>query len=245
MRLHRFYVGADNNSSSLKVVKEYFVFSQSHIHQWRNVFRFGVGDEIIIFDGVDTSQYKARFITLTKNSAVLEIFEKLVLVAKPVQEIFLYTALIKRERFEWMVEKATEIGVSHFCPIFSDRTEIKDIKTERIRKIIIEATEQAGWCHLPLFSAPMALAAALENARNSVVCDVGESFFSIEKSVGSSKSTSIFIGPEGGWSPAEKELFRKKKIPTVSLGKQTLRSETAAIVAATLTLLALPLQERR
>ncbi len=236
MRLHRFYIDAGENIDFFSVGKTFSVISPAHIHQWRDVFRFKTGDEIIVFSSINPHQYKARFIELLRNTASLEIVEKLPAIAGPLREITLYTALIKKERYEWMVEKATEIGVAHFCPLLSERSEIKNIKSDRIKKIIIEATEQSGWSTVPTFHEPITLATALQQAKNPIVCDVTEPV-SFEKNNAIGTTSDIFIGPEGGWSLEERELFNKHGVPKISLGHQTLRAETAAIAVASLILL--------
>ncbi len=236
MRIHRFYV-TESVSNSFSIGDTISVRSLPLVHQWKNVFRFGRGDEIIIFNGISGEQYRVRFSELTSKEANLEILEKQNGFGSPSREVTLYSALIKKERFEWMVEKATEIGVSHFCPLITERIKMETLKIERAQKIIIEATEQSGWCRVPTIVEPLSLSVALDQAKNPFVCDVGEPAARVLPKTADLSEISLFIGPEGGWSVAERELFAQKKIPTISLGRQTLRAETAALVAAAFTLL--------
>ncbi len=229
MRLHRFYVP----NTDFAVGKKVELSASEHLHQWKNVFRLEVGDEIVVFNGAEEAEYRAKFVTLSKTEAELEILEKRE-VEKAKREVSLYVALIKKDRFEWLVEKATELGVARICPVLSERTEVKGVNSERVQKIAIEAVEQSGQCRVPRIEEIVTLKIALEQAINPFVCDIGAQ--TAASSFSGTEPISIFIGPEGGWSPAEKALFTEKKVPTISFGKNTLRAETAALVSAVLAL---------
>lgn len=241
MRLHRFYIDNTVISGFLEVGGTIKVSSPQQIHQWKNVFRLTVGDEVILFNGMKNGEYRTKFTALTKTAADLIVLEYRPGISEPSKRVALYMALIKKDRFEWVIEKATEMGISRFCPIISERTEIKNLNTERTQKIITEATEQAGWCQLPSLEKITTISVALEQAVNPIICDISSSALNIPltdvlPAPSLHNGVSIFIGPEGGWSPTEKALFAEKKVPTLSFGHETLRAETAAIVATALIL---------
>ncbi len=133
-----------------------------------------------------------------------------------------------------MVEKCTEIGAAAFHPIIVERSEKKDLNTERLRKIAIEAAEQSGKVTIPEIFEPTDLETAIKNFDGQIFAlDFGGKDLpaKLETKVG------ILIGPEGGWTDKERELFGKNKIASVSLGSQILRAETAAIAISSLILL--------
>ncbi len=134
---------------------------------------------------------------------------------------------------EWVVEKATELGVSKIVPIISERSEKKDLNMERIRKIIVEASEQCGRADVPVLGSVMTLEECImEVEEEKIVFDItGEHFSS--SLIHNTCPVSIFIGPEGGWTEKELELFKQKGAKIFSLGPLTLRAETASIVALT------------
>ncbi len=197
------------------------------VNQLKNVFRLKTGDDIILFDGsgydylVTISGYEKDTVSFTVKS----VNENVVL---PTRETYLFASVVKKDNFEWIVQKATELGVSHIVPIVSDRTEKKDINTERMQKIITEAAEQSGRGTLPILYGVTELEEALHNyahVRSIAWHTVAPKFVSQDVS----DSIGAYIGPEGGWSPLEIEIFKKHGVHTRSLGPQVLRSETAVI----------------
>ena len=173
---------------------------------------------------------------LDKNKTVLKVVEKKPNENIPKKEIHLFQSVIKKDNFEWVMEKGAELGVSYFHPIVSERSEKKNINFERVGKIIKEASEQSWRWSLPILGE----LADLKNALNnnfiaSAFHPIGDKFnkndFEKDKILG------ILIGPEGGWSDKELELFKEKGVKILSLGSQILRADTAAIAVSSLLLL--------
>ncbi len=199
----------------------------SLVNQLKNVFRLKIGDEIVLFDGtgfdylVSISGYEKDTVSFNVKS----VNENIVL---PVRETYLFGSIIKKDNFEWIVQKATELGVSHIIPIVSDRTEKKDLNVERMKKIIIEAAEQSGRGTLPILYDVMGLEDALHSYGHvrSVAWHTNATKF-VSQDV--NDSIGAYIGPEGGWSQDELDIFAKHGVHTRSLGPQILRSETAVI----------------
>ncbi len=298
MRLHRFFVeqklssGGDLPARAAivlvagktggKIVGKIKIENDELIHQWRNVLRFQVGQEVILLDNSGL-EFRAVIVSIGNRSAEVEILESRRVDFAPPFLVFLYIALTKRHSFEWTLEKGTELGVSGFVPIISERSEKKSLKIERSKNIIKEACEQSGRAVLPEIFEQVTLVKSLENlcaefsselpsklfSENSAetfpeisfaLDPTGEPFdaqktklndmrqkeeqteeqtskagTSIRQSVG--KRVNIFIGPEGGFSPREIELFRERDIPIYSISKQILRAETAAVAIASIMLL--------
>lgn len=223
MRLHRFFIKE-------RVVAEKFCISDERlIHQWRNVFRYNVGSQVVLFDG-SGGEFDAVIERMTNREADVSIISKRKGVI-PEKKITLYQSLIKKDNMEWIAEKATELGVSKIVPVVSERSEKKGLNIERLEKIIVEASEQCGRADVPVLGSILSLDDAMQSAENIVVFD--SSGVSFDPSLFSTdyKLLSIFIGPEGGWSETEIEKFKKAGAQFYSLGKLTLRAETAAIAA--------------
>jgi 16S rRNA (uracil1498-N3)-methyltransferase len=222
MRLQRFFCGEKlGNKNSMLVT------SESLVNQLKNVFRFVKGDRIILFDnsGLDFTSVIEGYENNSVSLSIVEVNENNVL---PIRETYLFASLVKKDNFEWIAEKATELGVSHIIPILSERSEKKDLNLERIQKIIIEAAEQSGRGTLPILYEIRDLSSTLSSYAHvkSIAWDpLAKKFVSQDLS----DVIGAYIGPEGGWSPREMELFKDHGIEIRSLGPQTLRSETAVI----------------
>lgn len=230
MRLHRFYIDK-------QIGKEVRIDDKELLHQWLKVFRLKSSDRVIVFNGGDF-EYEGYFKILAKDEAVL-VIEKEKKVKNAIDiELHLFQSIIKKDNFEFVVEKCTEIGVSAFHPIISERSEKKYLNIERLNKIAKEAAEQSGKTKLPGIFNP-------ESLEKSISDFDGELFTldfdgeSLIEAVSSNKNEriGILIGPEGGWSDNERDFFEHKGIKSVSFGSQILRAETAAIVVSALVIL--------
>jgi 16S rRNA (uracil1498-N3)-methyltransferase len=137
------------------------------------------------------------------------------------------------DRFEWFLEKATEIGIDEITPIICSRSERKVIKTERCNRILLSAIKQSLKYHLPKLNEAISLSDFLkqdfEGAKYIAHCEDGDKLDL--KTVSKTKKTLILIGPEGDFSPKEIELALQNQFKAVSLGTSRLRTETAGIIA--------------
>jgi 16S rRNA (uracil1498-N3)-methyltransferase len=222
MKLHRFFIEEKLiNKQNITITRE------DIINQLKNVFRFIKGDRIILFDN---SGYDFLFSIdgFNNDSVSLSLIEKRENIVIPTRETFLFASLVKKDNFEWIAQKATELGVSHIIPIASDRSEKKDLNMDRINKIIVEAAEQSGRGTLPILYKVTDLATALSSYGHvkSIAWDPSATKF---KPSDVMDCIGAYIGPEGGWSSQELELFDEHGIQVKSLGPQILRSETAVI----------------
>lgn len=233
MRLHNFFIGQKIGDAKLVRVE-----NPELVHQLKNVFRLEKGDEIILLDN-SGSQYHSKVELLTKKEGVFEVLEVTENKVKPARGVCLCVSMIKKDNFEWILEKGTELGVSYFIPIISERSVKTNFNHERGEKIIKEATEQSGRGKLPGLYEVVSLETALNDIKKhnffAITFDKGGKKF--DPKIADPTMTTVFIGPEGGWSEAEIEEFKKREIPIFSFGDATLRAETAAIASATLLLL--------
>jgi len=229
MKIHHF-ISKDFDLDKPKISVDDFAL----VRQIRDVLRLQPGEEIILGNGVGT-QAHALIVEMKKKTLEAEIIKKETNVSDLNINIKLYCAILKRDNFEWVVQKATEIGVGEIIPVVTKRTIKTNLNLERLEKITNEAAEQSGRGILPTIQKPMDFEDALEEARQNkinVFFDAGgEDFEKVKVKMTKKESIGLFIGPEGGWEEEEVTLIKKKKIKIVSLGKLTFRAETAAIVA--------------
>lgn len=227
MRLHRFIGPFDCSQKTITIT------DTNTVSQILLVLRLGVGDRIILSDG-NTNECIAEISNRQKNSLTVSVIERYANTNEPSVAGILYCAILKRENFELIVQKATEIGIREIVPLITERTVKLDIKEERLRKIIVEAAEQSGRGRLPLLHEPVRFMNALVDAkRNDANLFFDISDVSVEHiAMQHTKSRGLFIGPEGGWSDDEAVAARAAGFQFVSLGALTFRAETAAIIAS-------------
>lgn len=225
MKVHRFFVEEEiGERKTLEIKTEHL------LRQWRNVLRFVAGDKVVLFDGRG-SDFLCEISAITKNVASLSVLEETAGVI-PSKKITLFVSLIKRENFELVLEKATELGVSHIVPVIADRSEKKSLNHERALKIVIEASEQSGRANIPFLDEVVTIEEAVEKYKKEVSLVVFDpTGISNREILTKDSSLGLFVGPEGGFTPAELEFFAEKEIPIIKLGEQILRAETANIVA--------------
>lgn len=228
MRLHRFFTRAPLDAVTIEGA---LILSEAElVHQLRLVLRAKHGDTITLFDGSGreaTVQIKA----LNKDTietTITSIAEK---NAASMRNITLYTSMPKRENFELIAQKVTEIGMTGIVPIISKRTVKTGLNRERVEKIIIEAAEQSGRTTIPMLGDMIPFSTAIAEAQGVKIFFDG-SAKPLANGDFENDNISIFIGPEGGWSEDEIALAKTNGAEIRSLGSTTLRAETAAIVAS-------------
>ncbi len=247
MRLHRFYI-----NQKIGEVGEITLTDSELIHQLINVFRFKADDKVILFDG-SGFEFECEIISVSKKEIIFKILSHSTKAPRDekTRKVSLYLALIKKGNFELAVEKCTEIGVTEIHPIISERSEKKDLNLERLNKIVKEASEQSGRVTLPeVFEITDLEKSVSQAVAEGKVCvtfhtDTATSFKITQTNslhlTQTNRSESClnnfegevaaFVGPEGGWTEKEMELFKKNNFQIHSLGQNILRAETAAMVA--------------
>ncbi|HEX4891905.1 MAG TPA: 16S rRNA (uracil(1498)-N(3))-methyltransferase [Hyphomicrobiaceae bacterium] len=194
-----------------------------------NVMRLGEGAELLLFDGT-SGEWLARIAEAGKKRMALAV-ERRTREPEDIPDVWLAFAPVKRTQTDWLVEKATELGVAKLAPVITQRTIAERVKLERLGSIAIEAAEQCGRTRLPEIEEPRPLAQFLKQADRTV-------YFADEGGGRSPASAFrpgaavILTGPEGGFTDEERALIRaaSNAIP-VSLGPRILRAETAALAA--------------
>jgi len=205
------------------------------VHYLRNVLRMEAGASVTVFNGHDGS-WMARIKEIGKKKGVLELEEQ-VSGQEDVPDLWLLFAPVKRDRIDYLVEKATELGVAAMQPVLTKRTQVERVKMDRLRAHSIEALEQCGRTHVPTIEEPVKLEALLQNwdpARHILYCDemlAGEGGQVVDLPTG---PWAILIGPEGGFDAQERDMLHAHPATySISLGPRILRADTAALAAIT------------
>lgn len=229
--MHRFFVDPQF------IGKTAVTFPPEQAHQMRAVLRMAPGADVVVLDNAGW-EYAVTLTVVTKSQVLGDIIARRPATGEPATHLTLYQALLKRDNFEWVLQKGTEIGVSRFVPIITARTvvtAVKPPKRDRWQRILTEAAEQCRRGRIPELAAPLPLAEAI------TACPAEAMLMPWEETRGATlaaalagkpRSVALFVGPEGGFNPAEVD----ERVTAVTLGPRILRAETAAIVAATLTL---------
>ena len=209
--------------------------SAAQAHYLRNVLRLAGGAEIALFNGRD-GEFRGRIAAIGKGGCSIALDQQTrAQQAEP--DLWLVFAPVKRARIDYLVEKATELGVSALLPVWTARTQAERINLERLTALAITAAEQSERQSIPELRAPMQLDRLLADwpeQRPLFVCDeTGGGRPIAEVLTGSPPGAAAFlIGPEGGFDARELDALGKLPIVTrVGLGPRVLRAETAALAA--------------
>ena len=205
-------------------------------HYIKNVMRYAVGDCFLLFDGKN-GEWKGRIKTITKKTLSVELIEQTTEQGTPAA-INLYFSLLKKDKTDLVIEKATELNVAVINPVITDRTIASRVNCDRLKLIAIEAAEQCERTHIPTINEPIKFSDLL-----NIISNKKDVFFMMdERGYGKrpidvfplykGKNVSFIIGPEGGFT--EKEFAKVadyENVVGISLGKNILRAETAAAAA--------------
>lgn len=228
MKIHRFIV------KNPLTIGRFTITDADLCNQIKNVLRLGLGESIILSDGA-LNEAEAMIIDFPKDAIVMDIAQVTQNKNEPSVRVVLYAAVLRRENFEFVVQKATEVGASEIVPVVSERTVKFGLKKERLEKIIREAAEQSGRGIVPVLREatdfPEALQMAKSNEANILFDKTGVPFLKKFFASTPPQKVGIFIGPEGGFTEREIGAAKEAGFIVASLGNLTLRAETAAAIA--------------
>ena len=235
MRLNRAYVDA-----TLAIGARLALPDNAAAHLMR-VLRLGVGDACVLFNG-DGRDFEARIVAADKRGAEAEIVGVRVIDNESPLRIVLVQGIARGEKMDWLLQKATELGVHAFVPVNSERSEVK-LAGERLgkrvahwRSVVVAACEQSGRACVPAVAAPESLADAvaslpadtkrflLDPAADTGIAD-------LRQTAGQDPPYVLAVGPEGGWSPRDRAVLLEAGFTALRLGPRILRTETAGIAA--------------
>jgi 16S rRNA (uracil1498-N3)-methyltransferase len=211
------------------------LLSKEHTHYVANVMRLKRGSNLNFFN--KDGEWLSEIIFLDRDRIEVKFLNK-VKESSKLSNIELAICLVKKSPMEIILQKATELGVSKIIPIVSERTEVKEINFERANKIVVEATEQSNQLIPPQISEVTKLKDFLKNLDSSsklLFADVNSKDNLKSKVFEEAKTLSVLIGPEGDFSPSERELIlANSRVVSFTISKNILRSDTAVISAISL-----------
>ena len=211
---------------------------KSQSHYVNKVMRVKVDEVFSLFNS--SGEWEAKILNISKNIVEFNITKQL-RQKENVKDLWLAFSPIKSNYFNFMTQKATELGVTKFLPIIFDRTIVRKINKERLEKVIIEAAEQSNRINIPIIEEPQSLKKFLENKMIDLIftdLNSDNKKLNIEKLT--NNPTCIIIGPEGDFSEDErKQILEFKNVQPIKINENILRSETAVISALSIIIYAI------
>jgi 16S rRNA (uracil1498-N3)-methyltransferase len=216
-------------------------------HQVRHVLRMRVGEQLVVLDNSGWER-EVELTHITPNLVMGHVVEERLAPGEPRTKISLYQGVLKAQKFEWVLQKGTELGLVEFIPVICERSIVGDLedvdrKLGRWARIIREAAEQSRRGQLPGLRPAMLFIQGCQRAKRSGGLGLmpweDETTTSLKTALTPGQagderpfSINLFVGPEGGLTAEEVETARRYQVQTVGLGPRILRAETAGLVAA-------------
>jgi len=202
---------------------------KSQSHYVSKVMRIKENEVFSLFNS--GGEWEAKILAISKSIVEFNVTKQL-RQKENLKELWLAFSPIKSNYFNFMMQKATELGVTKFLPIIFDRTIVRKINKERLEKVIIEAAEQSNRINVPKIEEPQKLKNFLSNDMDLIFTDLNTSNTKIDLKKLTTKPTCVIIGPEGDFSEEEREKILKFKwVQPIKINENILRSETAVISA--------------
>lgn len=220
---------------SIEASSTHFALSELTSKHCIQVLRMRAGESLHLTDGVG-NLYTASIVEPDKKNTVVKI-DTVVHTPRPQKNVCIAIGLLKNTgRFEWFLEKATEMGVTKIVPLICERSERSNLKQDRMQGVLVAALIQSKQTWLPVLTGPLTVAAFIKEhpSDQKLIAHCEESNKTELKDIANSNDTSILIGPEGDFTPTEIETALSANYSPVSLGNTRLRTETAGMVAAAL-----------
>ena len=203
---------------------------KSQSHYVSKVMRIKKNEVFALFN--NSGEWEAKILGISKSIVEFKTTKQL-RQKENTKELWLAFSPIKSNYQNFMIQKATELGVTKFLPIIFDRTVVRKINKERLKKIVIEASEQSNRINVPLIESPQTLDSFLKkDTMDLIFTDLNSDNIKVDKSKITNKPVCIIIGPEGDFSEAERyKILSFKGVQSVRINENILRSETAVITA--------------
>jgi len=203
---------------------------KSQSHYVSKVMRIKKSEVFSLFNS--SGEWEAIILDISKNIVEFNITKQL-RQKENSKELWLAFSPIKSNYFNFMIQKATELGVTKFLPIIFDRTIVRKVNKERLEKVIIEATEQSNRINIATIEEPQSLDSFLNNNKTDLIfTDLNTTNKKIDLNQLTSNPTCVIIGPEGDFSEEEREqILSYKGVQPIKINENILRSETAVISA--------------
>ena len=202
---------------------------KSQSHYLTKVMRINENEVFSLFN--NNGEWVAKILRISKSIVEFKVIKKLRQKEK-IKELWLAFSPIKSNYQNFMIQKATELGVTKFIPIIFERTIVRKINKERFEKIVIEASEQSNRINVPLIEPTQNLDNLLKNSMDLIFTDLNSTNIKLDKSKFTNKPVCIITGPEGDFSEAEREkILSFRGVQPFKINENILRSETAVISA--------------
>jgi len=202
---------------------------KSQSHYVSKVMRIKENEVFSLFNS--SGEWEAKILAISKSIVEFNVTKQL-RQKENLKDLWLAFSPIKSNYFNFMMQKATELGVTKFLPIIFDRTIVRKINKERLEKVIIEAAEQSNRINVPIIEEPQKLKNFLSNDMDLIFTDLNTSNTKIDLKKLTTKPTCVIIGPEGDFSEEEREKILKfNSVQPIKINENILRSETAVISA--------------
>ena len=202
---------------------------KSQSHYVSKVMRIKESEVFSLFN--NNGEWEAKILGISKSIVEFNVTKQL-RQKENLKELWLAFSPIKSNYFNFMIQKATELGITKFLPIIFDRTIVRKINKERLEKVIIEAAEQSNRINVPKIEEPQKLKNFLSNDMDLIFTDLNTSNTKIDLKKLTTKPTCVIIGPEGDFSEEEREKILKfNGVQPIKINENILRSETAVISA--------------
>ena len=202
---------------------------KSQSHYVSKVMRLKEKEVFSLFNS--SGEWEAKIANINKSIVEFNVTKQLRQKENTI-DLWLAFSPIKSNYFNFMIQKATELGVTKFLPIIFERTIVRKINKERLEKVIIEAAEQSNRITVPSIEEPQKLKSFLNNDMDLIFTDLNTANTKIDLKKLTTKPTCVIIGPEGDFSEQEREeILKFKGVQPIKINKNILRSETAVISA--------------
>ena len=202
---------------------------KSQSHYVSKVMRLKEKEVFSLFNS--SGEWEAKILNITKSIVEFNVTKQL-RQKENTKELWLGFSPIKSNYFNFMIQKATELGVTKFLPIIFERTIVRKVNKERLEKVIIEAAEQSNRITVPSIEEPQKLKSFLNNDMDLIFTDLNTTNTKIDIKKLTTKPTCVIIGPEGDFSEEEREeILRFNDVQPIKINNNILRSETAVISA--------------
>jgi 16S rRNA (uracil1498-N3)-methyltransferase len=216
-------------------------------HQIQHVLRLQTGDAIIVLDDTGT-EYNVTLTAVDKRGVVGQVTSRQQAQSESAAQVTLFQSILMREKFEWVLQKGTEVGLARIVPVLTERSLVRvkyveDKKLDRWRRIVTEAAEQSHRGRIPRIDPITTFVEALSEMAGFDRCLIATPWHAgvglrqaLHDLNGKAASVALMVGPEGGFTEEEVDAARQKGAVPISLGPRILRTETCAIVASALVL---------
>ena len=200
---------------------------KSQSHYVSKVMRIQENEVFSLFN--NSGEWEAKILNISKSIVEFNVTKQLRQKENP-KELWLAFSPIKSNYFNFMIQKATELGVTKFLPVIFERTIVRKINKERLEKVIIEAAEQSNRITVPSIEDPQKIKSFLNNDMDLIFTDLNTANTKIDLTKLTNKPTCVIIGPEGDFSEQEREeILKFNGVQPIKINENILRSETAVI----------------